>query len=415
MATTSDVLNILKTVGFDDSIVSLEYHTYTPLASNTYGFNDEIRISINNPDLITIPSQSYLHIEGICTATKKKGDGTWEEETPIPNETTITENGFAYLFSNIFYQLSNTPVDQTKNPGINTTLKGLVSRLNETDKLKYADGWDNTHIIDKATGRFDVAIPLKRLLGFCEEYKNVIVNVPQELILIRSNTDSNCYITNNDSRKLVFDILKIYWRIPHVVLNDAQRYNMLQTIRPDPWIPVEFKTWELHEYPLLNQTDRHTWTVKTTPQLHTPRYIILAFQTKKRNDPQKDASLFDHINLVNAKLYLNGVPYPYDNLNLDFSAQRWNVLYQMYANFQCSYYKLEESSPILSLMDFKNSRMLVVIDCSHQPEAIKGGTVDVRLEWETKGAVPADTAAYCLILHDAIINYQPLAGSVQIL
>jgi len=44
-----------------------------------------------------------------------------------------------------------------------------------------------------------------------------------------------------------------------------------------------------------------------------------------------------------------------------------------------------------------------VIDCSWQNESIKSGTVDVRLDFECKENVPANTTAYCLIIHDGSV------------
>jgi hypothetical protein len=223
-------------------------------------------------------------------------------------------------------------------------------------------------------------------------------------------------IADAGKQRLQVSLDKVSWRIPHVSVNDIQRLRFLKILKEDPWLPIGFMSWELHEYPLLNQTDRHTWTIKTAPQLHTPRYVILAFQTDRKNNLGRDSDRFDNINLQNAKLYLNGIPFPYDNLNVDFDSNRITTLYMMYSQFQNSYYGLEESNPLLKLSDFKTGvYMLVVFNCAHQPEAIKGGSVDVRLEFETKTPVADKTSAFCLILHDSIVNYQPVASSVQIL
>ncbi|XP_070526358.1 uncharacterized protein [Cardiocondyla obscurior] len=46
-------------------------------------------------------------------------------------------------------------------------------------------------------------------------------------------------------------------------------------------------------------------------------------------------------------------------------------------------------------------------------ESIKSATVDVRLEFDCKENVPANTTAYCLILHDRIVEYSPLSNVVR--
>ncbi|XP_011635287.1 neurofilament heavy polypeptide-like [Pogonomyrmex barbatus] len=52
----------------------------------------------------------------------------------------------------------------------------------------------------------------------------------------------------------------------------------------------------------------------------------------------------------------------------------------------------------------------VIIDCSRQNESVKNATVDVRLEFETKENVPMNTTAYCLIVHDRMVQYNPLTN-----
>ena len=55
---------------------------------------------------------------------------------------------------------------------------------------------------------------------------------------------------------------------------------------------------------------------------------------------------------------------------------------------------------------------LCVIDCSKQNDNLKTGSVDVRLEIETTDNIPAQTAAYCLLIFDNVIQYSPLYGNV---
>jgi len=85
----------------------------------------------------------------------------------------------------------------------------------------------------------------------------------------------------------------------------------------------------------------------------------------------------------------------------------------MYSNFQQAYYG-KRNEPLLSRFDYKLKAPLVVINCSHQNEVVKSGAVEVRLEWETAEAVPTNTAAYCLILHDRVVRYKPLSSVVQV-
>ncbi|XP_043485183.1 uncharacterized protein LOC122513020 [Leptopilina heterotoma] len=101
------------------------------------------------------------------------------------------------------------------------------------------------------------------------------------------------------------------------------------------------------------------------------------------------------------------VPYvlPSDN-------NKYSLLYEMYANFQSSYYG-KDSKPILTKDIFKSLFPLIVIDCSKENEFLKQASVDVRLEFEAGINMPAETTAYCLIIHDRVIQYKPISGVVK--
>jgi len=84
----------------------------------------------------------------------------------------------------------------------------------------------------------------------------------------------------------------------------------------------------------------------------------------------------------------------------------------MYTNFQSEYYG-KEAEPTLNKTDFIQKIPLFVIDCSKQNESLKNAPVDVRLELEARENFPANTAAYCMILHDRIVEYNSVSGDVK--
>lgn len=405
------IVDITTPVTFDDTIISKEYHTYLPYASTSYKNNDEIRIPVFNQDSYTLPSESFLVVEGNIL----HADSTATAVKAISNDTYIVANGFAHLFSDIRYELNGIIVDQTKNPGIATTMKGWCSLSKAKQDLATANGWNNTQVLVRSNGFFSVEIPLASLLGFAEDYKKVIVNIKQELVLIRATSDKNVWSANAaDVDNLTVKLRRVAWRIPHIQVSDSTRINLLKVVEKDPWIDMGFMQWELHEYPKLPQTTEHTWTVKSTNKLETPRFVIVGFQTGKKDVDDQNASHFNHCQVVTMKLFLNGVQYPYDNIMVDFEARKYATFYHMYSHFQRIYYD-KPDEPMLSYDDYRTNAPLIVIDCSNQNETVKGGSVDVRLEWTTKANVPNNTRAFCLILHDTVARYRPLSSLVHIL
>lgn len=395
----SDILNVTRGARYDNSIIKYEYHTYSPFL-NSFNNNDEIRISIQHQDLCLLPSASFLYIEGRLL----KNDGT------VSALAAITNNMFAYLFDNIRYEINGVEIDHSKNVGHTSTLKNVLSLNYNESKMLYNAGWLNINNLVLENGYFNFYVPLKMLLGFAEDYKQVVINVKHELILTRARTDNNAVLSAVDD--VQFNISKLQWRIPHVTLSDESKLKMLKVIESGKSLKMCFRSWDLYEYPLLPTTTNHNWSVKTSNQLEKPRFVILALQINRKNQKEKDYAKFDHCNLTDVKLHLNSESFPYDDMNLRFTENRCALLYSMYANFQQNYYG-RDPSPLYSKDEFLLYAPIVVIDCSHQNEAIKTGPVDVKLEFKTIANMPDATSAYCLILHDRIIEYNPLTSDVK--
>ena len=207
-------------------------------------------------------------------------------------------------------------------------------------------------------------------------------------------------------------INKIELLVPHVQLSNEYKIRMLLQLERQKPVKIAFRSWKSYENPRLLETDSHIWNVKTSNQLEKPRYAIIGFQTG-RNSKKKNSSQFDICNLSNIRLYLNTTYYPYGNLNLDVQENVYAVLYEMYTKFQQSYYG-RESEPALNRGSFINHIPLIVIDCSKQNDSLKNAPVDVKVELQSNDNFPANTAVYCLILHDRVVEYNPISGDVRV-
>jgi hypothetical protein len=404
-----EILDIAHGPTFDETLWEKEYHTHNPYASSKLNNNDEIRIPIQQQDLYTLPSESYIYIEGMVT----KKDGQVGTTVPFIN------NPMAFLFDEIRYEISGVVVDSTKRVGITSTLKGLCSITPNEKNLLAVAGWispDNSSITPDSKGNFDFSIPLKLLLGFAEDYNKILINVKQELVLLRTSNDKDIILAPAGTTETDLDwklqLSKIVWRMPHLKLADEYRVTLLRQLKADRDIVLPFRSWELHEYPILPETERHTWTVKTSTHLEKPRYVIFGLQTDRRSQITADPTKFDSCKLKNCKLFLNSQFFPYDNLNVSFEKNRFSILYDMYARFQSSYYG-KANTPIVSPNDFSAKYPIVVIDCSKQNESVKSSSVDIKLELEFESNIPKNTSAFCLILHDKIVTYTPLTGIVK--
>ncbi|XP_051170477.1 uncharacterized protein LOC127287529 [Leptopilina boulardi] len=403
-----EILSIPASVNFDESIANYEIHSHQPYASSSFNNSDEIRIIVQNQDLSILPSNSVLHIFGRLT----NADGT-----DATQNIHFTNNAIAYLFDEIRYELNGIEIDRCKYVGHTTTMKSLVSltppQLNRAENAGILNMELNTRM-SLQDGYFDVSVPLGMIFGFAEDYKKIVMNAKHELILIRARSDLNSIIQTGEGADEQFkvQINKVEWLVPYVLPSDNNKIKLLKFIEKDPLISMSFRSWEMFEYPLIPSSTRVMWQIKSSTQLEKPRYVIVGFQTGRKDKRKKSASYFDHCDITNVKLFLNSQSYPYGNLNLNFNQNQYSILYDMYANFQSSYYG-RDSEPILKLDTFKSLAPLIVIDCSKQNEFLKQTSVDVRLEFEARNNIPAETTAYCLIIHDRIVQYKPISGIVK--
>ncbi|KAJ8977826.1 hypothetical protein NQ317_011910 [Molorchus minor] len=153
--------------------------------------------------------------------------------------------------------------------------------------------------------------------------------------------------------------------------------NLLSQINTDRPILMPYKkrmgiAWELPS--LTNGTTKEIWSVKTCSNMESPRYIIVAFQTNRKEQKKRDVTFFDNIEISNIRLTLNSEYYPYEDMKLDFSSKKYHEAYFMYTQFSKLF---ASNNKPAGYKDF-NSRALFVIDCSKRNDAIKPSTAELN-------------------------------------
>ena len=398
------MLNVTDSAKFDETITKDQYRHLAPYNLTSLGPSDEIRIAINQQDVYTLSWRSSLLLEGRFEKIKNSTTGA-------SSTAKLSNNAFAFLFDEIRYELGGTSCDASRNAGLVSTMITYLTSDDAEAKHLAVSGWGEP-IID-SDGNFEAIIPLNRILGLFMDFRRIILNTKQELVLIRARNDADMLEDGAATDKIKIHLNKVFWRMPFIEVATQPRLKLLNVVQQNMGLTIPFRSWQLYEYPELPQTTKHSWTVKTSSQLETPRYVIIAFQTDRRNNITKSASQFDHCNIRSLKLYLNAESYPYENLNVNFAKNAFAQVYDMYAKFASSFFSSDRSQPLLSMTDFKTKAPLFVIDCSKQNEQMKSSQVDMRLELETHDKIPEKTAMLCLIVHDSVLQYSPLTNIVK--
>lgn len=393
-------------------------HSFLPFSNSALNNGDEIRIAIQNRDSYTLPSDSFIYIEGSIT---KPAD--------MKTEVNIAHNGLTSLFNEMKYEINSVEVQRVKKPGVCSIMKGYCSYTPADINFLQNAAWDdvNNNKNFVKDGSFSGCIPLKHVFGFCEDYNRILINCNQQLILNRSMSDLSSLkftevvgesvaleSTKSKMKQVKVVLSKVLWKVPVVKVNDRERLKLLKIVDSKKMINCAFRNWELCEYPNLPQTKKHSWMVKTCSQVEKPRCLIIAFNNKQTGTLAEGYNAdYDTCSLTNVKAYMNSVEYPYENFNESFDKNLFTMFYQNYADFQKYYYERSNAQPYLTREKYKELGPFICIDCSRQNDDAKTSSVDLRIEIEAESNFPADIAAYCLIIHDRIIQYNPFTGEVR--
>ena len=163
-----------------------------------------------------------------------------------------------HLFRSIRYELSGQEIESVTHPGQATTMLGLLKYPDDFSKSKglnqlwYKDttdtaaeanaGWEirRNYIIKNSDpkGSFSFKIPLKHILGFCEDYDKVVYGLKHAFTLTR-NIDNDAIFKNNaeDAHhndvyadgKIMLSNISLF--MPHVTPAIRIRWNFIKLSR----------------------------------------------------------------------------------------------------------------------------------------------------------------------------------------
>ncbi|CAG9818879.1 unnamed protein product [Phaedon cochleariae] len=135
--------------------------------------------------------------------------------------------------------------------------------------------------------------------------------------------------------KVQLEIENVELKVKRLFPNDQIKLQLLKAIKADTPILIPFRKWELHMLPSLTTgATNEIWAVKTSSFLESPRYVIVCFQTghdltKVNTDP----TIFNHANITNITLTLNGESYPKEKMQLAFDKGAFPQAYFNYTQF----------------------------------------------------------------------------------
>ena len=429
-----EILDIAEPHHYDESISSMDFYEYTPQTqANNNNNGQPISMIINNQDIYTLPSKSYISIKG---QLRRLGNNNAYVAT---DEVALINNAMMYLFSAIKYELGNQTIETINCPGQTTSMLGYLSYPDDFSKsagliccwskdtstnadsdrysasaaapaagyvpgvnANYNEGFAirKGHLFSaNPLGCFEFHIPLSHIFGFAE-YKKVIYGMKHTLTLTRSSDTVAIYrdATAADGR---VDITNISWHMPQIQMTPEYLTGMRKLIEQKVTLPLAFRA-RTTEQTVLNQTLNHTWRLSVTGGVEKPRWIIIGFQTDKMDTQQQNPALFNSLNLKNAYVTLNSERYPKNEIMANFTRNEYMRLFSMFDNFKKEYYGIDSlvGGTQVNVPAYKTLFPIIVFDVRRQSETLKTGVMDIQVKLEFNEAVSANTTAYSVMISD---------------
>lgn len=409
---SAQIYDIFRKPQYDETTQKIEQRTFHPYVKS-FENSDVIEITINQLDCWLNMFNAALIIEGSLTVAANS-----------TGKVQFINNAGPFMFENITYEINGKEIETVRDPGIVSTIRGYLC-YNSTDNMHLdIASWNYPlHAISNpSNGLFMFRIPLGHLFNIFNDYKCVQYG-RQTIRLVRARSDADCYRIEEDATVAVakqsttveLKIDSVSLEVPLVYPNDLIKLSLLEAIKKDKPILIPFRLWQLYELPQLTpNSKKEIWNVRVCDQNDKPVYIVVAVQTKLRNNEGKDPTAFHNCNIRDVAAVMCGEYIPTERLKLDFKNNIFHQAFFNYTEFKPSY-KNDMNSPkdnILNFITFKN-HSLFVIDCSKRSPLMKSTTVDVKIIIESTEPFPADTKVYCILISEVVMEQLPLSEIVR--
>ena len=332
-----------------------------------------------------------------------------------------------HLFDLVKYTLNNAPIETVFNPGLVSNILGLAT-FPDNFKQGLIEGWcpDTSDTLVLATnagfkarqelilgsepspvGSFRLAIPLKRIFGFADDYGKIIYGFNHSLILTRSSTDNNALCRPNATGAGKIKIKNIRWMLPRVTPNDMVKLELMRAIKEEVTLNCGFRMRQ-HISVSVPASTEFTWRLGVRSSPEQPRFIFLCFQTDRSENQEKINTVYDNVKLSSAHILLNNDRYPLNDFETKFSQNNFDVLYTNFIAFRKKFYGIDPmiSPTFIGPLEYKTIYPIVCFDVSKQSERLKSGVTDITLHCRFEENPANKTIAHAVIVSDRKLKFK---------
>ena len=198
-------------------------------------------------------------------------------------------------------------------------------------------------------------------------------------------------------------INSIYLFIPSFVPSAEQQQLFNEAIRAN--FTLSFDACVTDRKP-VNTGNEYQLDIGSASNINIPLYLIVAHQKTQRDNPagphnQFNNAVFDHVDVKRYFVEIDGVRYPEDPVETNFSDIKYLDQYGDLKLFYKEYNRETLLNPFVSYLDMKTFYPIQVIDLRFQNDYITSKKIRLFEEYEDR---PENTYLYVILIKHREIN-----------
>ena len=425
----ASILEIQEKFTEADAIKSYQWNEYLPTSGSNLNVPGTITINIESQDEFYHPRKCMLLVEGDLL---KKADGS---RFGANDQIALTNNGIMHLFSNFKYEIAGQEIENINEPGIAGVMMGMAKFpytfalgtgmmqcwCPQTMDTTYADRAfqrRREYILTKSKpkGSFSFILELENTSGFVEDYDKVVYGMRHKITLVRK-ADDDAIMRANTCAEGKVKLTKIAWLMPRVHASDVKKFDLYRTIESKSAIDVGFRMRQCNVAEIPEHITNFDWRLGVRSAPEKPRHILIAFQTDRISNQEKNPSLFDYVDVSQVNVILNDTRYPSRDVIADFKKHKYVEYYKMFTDFTREYYGLDPLTcgNFVDMITYKEEYPIFYFDVSKQSERLKEGVVDIMVRIKFRTETPKHVRAHALIISDRRIIFKSDGNKMNII
>lgn len=267
--------------------------------------------------------------------------------------------------------------------------------------------------VDRSKGAVSLQIPLGDIFDICRDFKRCIKG-PIVKVLLDRETSAQEYIygdvtTSAVAPKAVLSKLALW--IPALRPNPALLASVESKLASGTPLKMKYAETQLFAQTNISATGNVNNSFRIPQNLRRPLRAYVVFQlATRRSSYEHNSMTFDHIDLSQAEMRLNGVQYPaekYDVTATDFS--------RMVSEIHRVGCKSHSGKSLVTMQNWRNTYPILVFDFESMPDTAleRVKAVDLELRWRSSANQSGVYNCYVVVCEEKELSYTLASGLVK--